>query len=310
MRYTTLGAAGPTVSVVGLGCNQFGGRLDLDGTRAVVDAALDAGITLFDTAESYGGGGGSERLLGEVLKGRRDRVVLGTKFGHRMSPQYQDVGTTGSPAYLRRAVDGSLRRLQTDWIDLYQMHTPDDAVPIEETLGALDELVKAGKVRYLGHSNFDGKQIEHAAEVAAAHGFTPFVGAQNEYSWLNRSVEADVVPACERLGLGLVPYFPLAMGLLTGKVSPEGKAPEGSRLSGRPEAITEQKLAKTERLRGWADAHGRSLLEVAISGLAAMPAVASVIAGATAPEQVRANVAAGDWRPTEGELAELKALSA
>jgi aryl-alcohol dehydrogenase-like predicted oxidoreductase len=309
MRYTTLGVNGPTVSVVGLGCNQFGGRLDLDGTRAVLDAAIDAGVTLLDTAESYGGGGGSETLMGEALRGRRDKVVLATKFGHAKAPQY-DVGSTGSPAYVRRAVEESLRRLQTDWIDVYQMHTPDDAVPIEETLGALHTLVDEGKIRYLGHSNFSGKQIDHAAEVAAAQGISAFVSAQNAYNWLDRSVEAEVVPACERHGLGLLPYYPLALGMLTGKVGRDGTAPAGSRISGRPEAVTEAKLEKTERLRTWADAHGRSLLEVAVSGLAAMPAVASVIAGATSPEQVRANVAAGQWEPTADELAELTALTA
>ena len=220
MRYRPLGQSGLLVSVVGLGCNNFGGRLDVDGTRAVVDAAIDAGITLFDTSDTYGGGGGSERALGEVLGSRRDQVVLATKFGGRgVDMGYGPAaGAKGGRAYIRRAVDGSLQRLRTDYIDLYQLHVPDLATPVEETLAALSELVAEGKVRYIGHSNFSGWRLADAAHLAARHGHTPFISAQNHWSLLERQAEADVVPAAVHFGLGVPPYFPLANGLLTGKV--------------------------------------------------------------------------------------------
>src|SRR5215471_14472484 len=220
MRYRALGNSGLAVSVVGLGCNNFGGRLDLAGTRAVVDAAIDCGITLLDTADTYGGGGRSEEFIGEVLAGRRDKVVLATKFGHQSSDMGYGpaAGAKGGRGYIRRAVEQSLRRLRTDYIDLYQIHTPDPSTPIAETLDALDELVAEGKVRYLGHSNFAGWQIADAAHLAAIHGRTPFVSAQNHWSLLERDAEAEVVPAARHFGLGVLPYFPLANGLLTGKI--------------------------------------------------------------------------------------------
>jgi aryl-alcohol dehydrogenase-like predicted oxidoreductase len=310
MRYRSLGSSGLRVSVVGLGCNNFGRKLDLAGTRAVVDAALDAGITLLDTADIYGGGGASERLLGEVLQHRRDRVVLATKFGHQGSDMGYGpaAGAKGGRAYIRRAVEASLRRLRTDHIDLYQLHTPDPETPIEETLAALTELVTEGKVRYLGHSNLAGWQLAEAAHVAAAGGYAPFVSAQNQWSLLDREVERELVPAAEHYGVGVLPYFPLANGLLTGKVRRGRELPAGSRIAERSHLVTEQRLDAVEALAAWGDKHDRSLLELAIGGLAALPTCGSVIAGATTAEQVRANAAAGDWEPTADELDELLAL--
>ncbi len=311
MRSRPLGNSGPPVSVVGLGCNNFGGRVGLDGTRAVVDAAIDEGVTLFDTADIYGAVGGSESLLGEVLQGRREKVVLATKFGHQSYDMGYgaELGAKGGRAYVRHAVEESLRRLRTDYIDLYQLHTPDPVTPIEETLAALHELVVEGKVRFIGHSNLTGPQIAAAADAATTGGWTPFVSAQNEYSLLERDVEVDVVPACVRLGLGLLPYFPLARGLLTGKVTRAGGIPAGSRLAGQPQHVTPERLELVETLRAWAGDHGRTLLEVAVGVLAAQPTVASVIAGATKPEQVRANCAAGAWEPSGAEIAEVDALT-
>ncbi|SDT24121.1 aldo/keto reductase [Actinopolymorpha singaporensis] len=307
MRYRSLGRSGLLVSVVGLGCNNFGGRLDLAATRAVVDAALDAGVTLFDTADVYGGRGGSEELLGQALAGHRDEVVLATKFAGDMG--YGPVaGAPGGRAYIRRAVEASLRRLRTDHIDLYQIHRPDPDTPIEETLAALDELVKEGKVRYIGHSNFSGWQLAEAHHVARELGATSFVSAQNHWSLLERAAETDLVPAAEHYGVGVLPYFPLANGLLTGKVRRGGAIPEGSRLAGREGYVTEDKLDRVEALAAWAKEHDRSLLEVAIGGLAGRPVCGSVIAGATSAEQVRSNAAAADWEPTEVELAEIDQL--
>ncbi len=310
MRYRPLGNSGLQVSVVGLGCNNFGGRLDVAATRAVVDAAIDHGITLFDTADIYGGDGASETLLGEVLEGRRDQVVLATKFGHDSYDMGYPAaaGAKGGRAYIRRAVEASLTRLRTDYIDLYQLHTPDPVTPIEETLAALDELVKEGKVRYLGHSNFTGWQLAEAAHVAAEAGLTPFISAQNHWSLLDREVEREVVPAAEHYGVGVLPFFPLAQGLLTGKVRRGEAPPERSRLAEREHLITDERLDQVEALVKWGDAHGRSLLEIAIGALAAQPACASVIAGATKPEQIAANVAAAEWEPTAEELAEIDAL--
>lgn len=311
MRYRQLGNSGLLVSEVGLGCNQMGGRLDLDGTRAVVDAALDVGITLMDTSDTYGNRGGSEELLGQALRGRRDQVVLATKWGHRRTDMGYGLaaGAKGGRAYIRRAVEESLRRLGTDHIDLYQFHTPDRGTPIEETLATLHELVAAGKVRYIGHSNFASWEIARAAHVAAESSLTPFVSAQNHYSLLERDVEAEVIPACQAYGLGMLPYFPLAMGLLTGKVKRDTGAPAGTRLSGRSEYVTDDKLDRVEALEKWGAQHGRSLLEIAIAGLAAQPTVASVIAGATSPEQVRANAAAAQWQPSADELAAIDELA-
>jgi aryl-alcohol dehydrogenase-like predicted oxidoreductase len=306
MRYRSLGNSGLLVSVAGLGGNNFGRRLDVAATRAVVDAAVDAGITLIDTAESYGTGR-SEEILGEVLAGRRDQVVLATKFGHRNSDMGYGpaAGSKGGRGYVMRAAEQSLRRLRTDYIDLYQIHTPDPATPISETLSALGDLVTQGKVRYLGHSNFSGWRLAEAAGVAAALGIPGFVSAQNQWSLLERGAEAEVVPAAEHFGLGVLPYLPLANGLLAGKVRRGVPPPEGSRLAGRPEYITDRKLDQVEKLIDWAQQRGVTILDVAVGGLAAQPGCASVIAGATSAEQVKANAAAADWVPSADELADL-----
>ncbi len=311
MRYRALGNSGLGVSVVGLGCNNFGGRLDLDGTRAVVDAAIDCGVTLLDTADTYGGGGGSEELLGEVLAGRREQVVLATKFGHQGADlgYGHAAGAKGGRGYIRRAVEESLRRLRTDYIDLYQIHTPDPRTPVAETLAALGELVAEGKVRYLGHSNFSGWQIAEAACLAEHRSAVPFVSAQNHWSLLERAAEAEVVPAARHFGLGVLPYFPLANGLLTGKIRRGQPAREGTRLAGRDGYVTEAKLDIVEKLATWADAHGVSLLTIAIAALAAQPGCASVIAGAMSPEQVKANADAADWIPSAEEIAEIDAIT-
>ena len=312
MRYGTLGDSGLLVSVVGLGCNNFGGRLDVEQTRAVVDAAIDEGITLFDTAETYGGAGASELALGEVLQGRRDQVVLATKFGHQGADMGYGpaAGAKGGRSYIKIAVEKSLARLNTDYIDLYQLHTPDPVTPIDETLAALDELVTEGKVRYLGHSNFSGWQIADAAHVAQSAGRTPFISAQNHWSLLARDAEREVVPAARHFGLGLLPYFPLANGLLTGKVRRGQAVPAGTRLAEPRRAgyVTDAKLDSVEALIAWGQEQGVSILEIAIGGLAAQPGCASVIAGATSAEQVRANVAAGQWQPEDDQLAAIDKL--
>ena len=294
MRTRKLGAL--EVTVVGLGCNNFGGRLDEEGTRRVVDAAFDAGVTFFDTADVYGNQGGSETILGRVLKGRRDQVVLATKFGSDMGD-----GATrrGSRDYILLALEASLRRLQTDVIDLYQHHREDPDTPVEETIATLDELVDQGTIRAYGTSNYQPVNLERAKAVAGPG----YVSEQSEYSWLTRDAEKDLLPTCERLGLGFIPYFPLASGLLTGKVSRDQPPAEGTRLYGRE--IDAGKLDEVERLRASAEAHDGSLLDVAIGGLLAVEPVVSVIAGATKPEQVRANAAAGAWEPTRAELDEL-----
>jgi aryl-alcohol dehydrogenase-like predicted oxidoreductase len=306
-----LGNSELEVSVVGLGCNNFGGRLDLARTKDVIDAAIDEGITLLDTADIYGNAGGSEDLMGQALQGRRDKVVLATKWGHQNSDMGYGpaAGAKGGRAYIRTAVEKSLTRLRTDYIDLYQLHTPDPVTPLDETLAALTELVDEGKVRYIGSSNFAGWQIADAAHVAAEGGYAPFISAQNHYSLLERDVEREVVPAAEAFGVGLLPFFPLANGLLTGKIRRGQETPQDSRLNGRDDYITEDKLDRVEALEKWGAEHGRSLLDIAIGALAAQPTVGSVIAGATKPEQVRANVAAGDWEPTDDELAEIDALA-
>ena len=310
MRYQTLGNSGLLVSVVGLGCNNFGGRLDVARTRAVVDAAIDEGITLLDTAESYGGNGASELALGEVLAGRRDKVVLATKFGGSDVGYGPAAGSRGSRSYIRLAVEKSLARLKTDYIDLYQLHLPDPATPVEETLAALDDLVTAGKVRYLGNSNFAGWQIADAARAAASGGRTPFISAQNHWSLLERGAEKEVVPAARHFGVGLLPFFPLANGLLTGKVRRGQDIPGNSRLAGPHQAgyVTEAKLDKVEALIAWGQEQDVSILDIAIGGLAAQPGCSSVIAGATSAEQVRANAAAGEWQPAPEQLAAIDAI--
>jgi aryl-alcohol dehydrogenase-like predicted oxidoreductase len=311
MSHRRLGESGLMVSVVGLGCNSIGSRVDAAAVQEVVSAALDAGITLFDTADVYGDCGRSEELLGAALRRRRDDVVIATKFGGDMKgANGPDHGARGARRYLVRAAEASLRRLQTDYIDLYQMHSPDPDTPIEETLAALDDLVRAGKVRYLGNSNFRGWQITHAATTAQTRGLTQFISAQNRYSLLDREAETEVIPACRRFGLGLLPYYPLARGLLTGKYRRGAPAPEGSRLSAQRLAprLRSAPWDTIEALEAYASGRGLSLLEVSIGALAVRPAVASVIAGATSAEQVRANAAAAGWVPSADDLAELDAI--
>jgi aryl-alcohol dehydrogenase-like predicted oxidoreductase len=293
---------------VGLACNNlggtFGGRLDLSQTRSVVDTALDCGITLLDTSNSYGNRGGSETLLGEVLKGRRDQVVLATKFGSDMG---EGPGVPrASRWYIRRAIEASLRRLQTDHIDLYQLHRPDGITPIAETLAALDELVQEGKVLYTGSSNFSAWQVVDADWTARSSGHERFISAQNHYSLLVRDAERELLPACDSCGVGVLPFFPLANGLLTGKYRRDAPRPSGTRMDGRP--ITEETYDQLESLEAFAKERRRNLLELAFAGLLARRSVASVIAGATTPEQVRANAAAGDWELDAAEGAELQRL--
>jgi aryl-alcohol dehydrogenase-like predicted oxidoreductase len=302
MRTRILGVGGPEVSVVGLGTNNFGRRCDYDQTLAVIDAAIDAGVTLFDTADIYGQGM-SEQYIGRALEGRRDQVVIATKFGSEMDERPEE--RRGNPDYIRWAVEGSLRRLRTDVIDVYQMHVPDPVTPIVETLGALNDLVVDGKVRWIGSSNFSADRIEAAEEVSRGAGFHRFVSAQNQYSFLQREVEDDVLPVCEKLGIGFLPYFPLGSGLLTGKYTRGEEATEG-RLAGRE--IPDDQWDRAEALQSYADERGISLLDVAVGGLLAMPAVTSVIAGATKPEQVRANVAGGAWEPGDDDVEALLVL--
>jgi len=306
MRYRQLGDSGLTVSIVGLGGNNFARRIDLDATRKVVDAALDEGITLIDTSDSYGD---SEVFLGECLQGRRDDFVLATKFGSDLKGRIgADWGARNSRRYIRRAVEASLQRLRTDWIDLYQLHFPDGRTPMEETLAALQELVLEGKVRYIGSSNLSAWQIADAEWIARTNGVTRFISAQNHYSLLERGVEKSVVPACEHFGIGLLPYFPLANGLLTGKYRRGEPAPEGTRLAGLPDRLKQESFDTIEALEKYAAERGLSLLDVAIGGLAAKPTVGSVIAGATKPEQVRANAAAGQWEPTRQDMEDLAVI--
>jgi aryl-alcohol dehydrogenase-like predicted oxidoreductase len=295
-----LGDSGVRVSRVGLGCNNFGGRIDLDATRLVVDAALDAGVTFFDTAEVYGNDGGSERFLGEILEGRRDQVVLATKFGWAQDRGHGDAGR------IRSAIDGSLARLRTDHVDLYYLHKPDPATPIAETLGALDDLVSEGKVRAIGCSNLSAEQLAEADRVAREHGTARFTILQNHYSLLERDDDEDVLPLCRELEIAYIPYFPLASGLLTGKYQRGKPAPEGTRLHGRE--IDDSRLARVEALQRFAAERGRDLLDLAISALASTPGIGSVIAGATKPEQVRANAAAATWHLTADDLELLATL--
>jgi aryl-alcohol dehydrogenase-like predicted oxidoreductase len=295
-----LGDSGLTASRVGLGCNNFGGRIDFEATRAVVDAALDAGVSFFDTAEVYGNGGDSERFLGELLEGRRDRVVLATKFA------WAGGSGQGSAHEVHKAIDGSLERLRTDFVDLYYLHRPDTTTPIAETLGALDELVRAGKVRAIGCSNFSAEQLAEADRVARDLGTVRFTVLQNHYSLLRRDDDADVLPLCRELGVSYIPYFPLASGLLTGKYRRGEPAPEGTRLEGRE--IEDERFDRVEALSAFAGARGHSLHELAISALASTPGIGSVIAGATKPEQVRANAAAASWQLSAEDVAALSQL--
>jgi aryl-alcohol dehydrogenase-like predicted oxidoreductase len=303
-RTRILGEGGPEVSVVGLGCNNFGNRCDLARTRAVVEAALDAGVTLLDTADVYSQGT-SEEYLGEILGDRRDSVLVATKFGHEM-PGGPDVAR-GSREWIRWACEQSLRRLRTDVIDLYQYHRPDGVTPLDETVGAMEELVEEGKVRWIGASNFSPELVEEAERIAVASGRARLVSAQNRYSFVNREAEDELLPTCERLRIGVLPYFPLESGLLTGKYM-RGVTPTEGRLAQRPDWLSDEAFDRVDALQRFADERGASLLEVAVGGLLAMPAIASVIAGATTPEQVRANGAAGAWEPDPDDVAALKAL--
>ncbi|MFD5277455.1 aldo/keto reductase [Pseudarthrobacter sp. NPDC058362] len=312
--YRRVGKSGLTVSAVGLGCNNLGrantATESQAGTDAVVRAALDAGITLFDVADTYGREPGlSETMLGRALGGRRAEAVLATKFGMDMKgANGADYGARGSRRYIIQAVESSLRRLATDWIDLYQFHTPDPLTPIDETLAALDGLVRSGKVRYIGHSNRAGWQIAQAEYVARELGSTRFISTQNHYNLLDRRAELEVIPAAEDFGLGVLPYFPLANGLLTGKYAP-GRAPEGSRLSHtRTHMVEDADWDQLGRFSLFARERGLTEVQVAFSWLAAQPSVASVIAGATSPGQIRENAAAAGWAPSVEDLAELDAI--
>ncbi len=311
MQLRRLGNSGLKVSVIGLGCNNFGMRIDQAQTRMVVDAALDAGINFFDTADIYGGSK-SEVFLGEALKGRRDKAVLATKFANPMGEGAYQRG--GARRYIVKAVEDSLKRLNTDHIDLYQMHVPDADTPIEETLRALDDLVRAGKVLYIGNSNFTGWQIADADWTSRTQGLERFVSAQNNFSLLERGVEREVLPACERFGLGLLPYFPLASGFLTGKYH-RGEPPrQGTRLAAwgkRGEAaLNDRNFDRLEALDRWAEQRGRRILDLAFAWLLGHGAVSSVIAGATSPEQVQANARCAEWILTPEEVSEVRALVA
>ncbi len=311
MKLRNLGKSGLRVSMVGLGCNNFGWTIDLAGTRQVVQKALDLGVTLFDTADIYGNGGGSEEMLGQALGEHRKEAIVATKFGMAMD----DAEKKGaSRSYILSSVEGSLRRLKTDWIDLYQIHTPDARTPIEETLRALDDLVTQGKVRYIGCSNFAAWQTVEALWTSRSLGINAFISCQNEYSLVVREVERELLPAMEAHSLGMLPFFPLASGLLTGKYTRESSAPEGSRLSANKRLadryLTETNWDKVDQLMEYCHAHGRGLLELAFSWLLARPTVSSVIAGATKPEQVEQNVKAAEWQLSAQEIAEVDAITA
>lgn len=308
MRYRRVGSSGLKVSVVGLGTNNFGRRMDEEASIRVLHAALDCGINFIDTADVYGSGA-SEEYIGKGLRRRRGDAIIATKFG--MSMGEGPYRTGGSRLYIRREVEASLRRLQTDYIDLYQMHRFDPDTPLEESLSTLNDLVHEGKVRYIGNSNYSGWQIADADWVARTRGWTPFISAQNRYSLLDRSAERDVIPASERFGLGMIPWGPLASGLLTGKYRRDEAPPAGSKLSNTAMGdrfLTPENFDRVEALERFANERGISLLQVAFGGLAAQPQVASVIAGATSPEQVEANVEAGLWEPSPEDLAEINQI--
>lgn len=307
MELRNLGRSGLRVSLVGLGCNNFGMRLDANQTADVVNAALDTGITLFDTADMYGGRGDSERFLGKALGAKRSEIVLASKFGMAMDDEGIKIGA--ARRYIMQAVEDSLSRLGTDWIDLYQLHQFDPLTPIDETLRALDDLIRDGKVRYVGSSNLPAWRSTEAEFIARELGTNKFISCQEEWNVLNRAIEQDVVPMMETYGLGMLPYFPLASGLLTGKYKKDSM-PEGARLTDMPRFanrgyVTEANFAKVERLENFANQRGHSVLELAFSWLAAQKVTGSVIAGATKPEQIKSNVAAANWKMTAEELAEI-----
>jgi len=304
MQLRNLGPSGLRVSVIGLGCNNFGGRIDRDASRRVTDRALDLGITFFDTADIYGNAGGSETILGEILGDRRKDIVLATKFGMVMDEERNRKGA--SRRYIMTAVEDSLRRLRTDWIDLYQLHEPDPLTPIEETLRALDDLIRQGKVRYIGCSNLPAWQVIEAQWTSKSLGLNGFVSCQDQYSLLVRGIEQELVPAMRAYGLGLIPYFPLASGLLTGKYKRGAPPPEGTRLANMQRLasryLTDTNWDKIEWLEKFSADRGRTLLELAFAWLLARPRVASVIAGATRPEQVEQNVATAAWELSPEDL--------
>ena len=312
MEYRNLGSSGLRVSLVGLGCNNFGMRLDLEQTRAVVDRAFDLGITLFDTADMYGGRGGSETQLGKILGHRRKDIVLASKFGMAMSDDGTKIGA--SRRYIMSAVEDSLRRLKTDWIDLYQLHQPDPLTPLDETMQALDDLVTQGKIRYIGCSNLPSWQVVESQWISKSMGLNRFVSCQDEYNILNRDVEAELIPAMQKYGCGLLPYFPLASGLLTGKYK-RTKMPEGARLTDMPTFanriyLTDENFDIVDNLHKFANKTGHSILELAFGWMASRPTTASIIAGATKPEQIDANVAAVNWVLSQSEIDEVDKISA
>jgi aryl-alcohol dehydrogenase-like predicted oxidoreductase len=312
MEIRNLGTSGLRVSAIGLGCNNFGARINLEQTRAVIHKAFDLGITLFDTADMYGDRGGSETCMGQVLGERRKDIVLATKFGMAMSGDGTKQG--GSRRYIMQAVEDSLRRLRTDWIDLYQLHTADPLTPIDETLRALDDLVRQGKVRYIGCSNLPSWQVVEAAWTSRTQGLERFVSCQDEYSLIKRDAEKELMPAARAYGMGLLPYFPLASGLLTGKYRRNAPMPANSRLTTTQRLadryLNERNWAIAEKLIDFAEARGHTILELAFSWLIAQAPVSSVIAGATRPEQLDQNVKAGGWRLSAEELGEIDRITA
>jgi aryl-alcohol dehydrogenase-like predicted oxidoreductase len=311
LKLRNLGVSGLRVSIVGLGCNNFGMKLDVEEARNVVHKALDLGITLFDTADIYGKSGGSEECLGQALGDRRKDIVLATKFG--MAMDAAEIKKGASRRYIMSAVEDSLRRLKTDWIDLYQLHCPDPLTPIEETLRALDDLIRQGKVRYIGCSNLPAWQVVDAQWTAKQLGINAFISCQDEYSLLVRDIERELVPAIEAHDLGFLPYFPLASGLLTGKYKHQAPPPEGTRLALSKRLadryMTEANWQRVGRLEEFCASRGRNLLELAFSWLAARPRVASVIAGATTPDQVAQNVKAVDWALTAEDMNEIDRIT-
>lgn len=311
MEFRRLGNSGLQVSLAGLGCNNFGMRIDAEQTRAVVHQALDEGITLFDTADIYGNRGQSEEMLGEALGNRRHEIVLASKFGMAMGEGPYKIG--GSRRYIVAACEASLKRLGTDYIDLYQIHQPDPLTPEEETLSALDTLVRAGKVRYLGHSNYSGWQTANAAWIAKSHGWAPYVSAQNQYNLLDRSIEKDLMPACRNFGVGILPFFPLASGFLTGKYRKGEEPAQGTRFAAMRRLadpmLTDANFAMLARLDEFSSGHGHSLLELAVGWLATQPEISSVISGATSPEQVKQNAKAIAWHLTDDEMKEVSKIT-
>ncbi len=311
MEFRNLGETGLRVSVIGLGCNNFGMKIDQAATTDVVGAAIDSGINFFDTADVYGGQGTSETFLGKALGERRHDVVVASKFGVSMGAG--DLMKGASRRYIMNSIEATLKRLNTDYLDLYQLHFPDESTPIDETLSALDTVVRQGKVRYIGSSNFSGWQIADADWTSRLHGETRFVTSQSQYNLLDRAIEAEVVPACQRFGLGILPYFPLASGMLTGKYKRDAEAPEGSRFGtfgdwGK-QAIATTNFDVVEQLSAFAEERGHTLLELAFSWLVCLPYIPSVIAGATSVDQVASNAGAGEWKLSADEMAEIDRIT-